>query len=40
MAGVCAWKWGTCVTEGVCMEREMATAANATHPVGMHSCSL
>ena len=25
---------------GMCMAGEMATAADGTHPTGMHSCSL
>ena len=36
MAGVCAW-WG-CAWKGACMAEEMATAADGTHPTGMHSC--
>ena len=47
--GACVAKWGVhgeggvhgmeaCMAEGVCMAGEMATAANSTHPTGMHSC--
>ena len=31
MAGGCAW-------QGACMAGEIATAADGTHPTGMHSC--
>ena len=31
---------GVCMTGGVCMARETATAADGTHPTGMHSCLL
>ena len=38
----CAWP-GACVTgghawQGVCMPGETATAADGTHPTGIHSC--
>ena len=29
---------GPCVAKGVCMAGETATAADGTHPTGMHSC--
>ena len=35
--GGCAW-WGACRVGGACMAGEMATAADGTHPTGMHSC--
>ena len=46
----CTWQRGVCMTKGVCMAKgggawqgacvagEMATAADGTHPTGMHSC--
>ena len=42
MAGGCAWQ-GACMVggvhgRGVCVAGEMATAADGTHPTGMHSC--
>ena len=33
-----AW-WGACMAGGTCVAVEMATAADGTHPTGMHSCS-
>ena len=34
--------WGVCMAEwcirGACVAGEMATAADGTHPTGMHSC--
>ena len=39
-----AWWWEACVAggmhgrEGACMAGETATAADSTHPTGMHSC--
>ena len=38
MAGACMA--GGCVWQGACMARETATAADGTHPTGMHSCCL
>ena len=47
MAGVhgrgCAWQGGTCKaggmhSRGVCVAGETPTAADGTHPTGMHSC--
>ena len=29
---------GVCVAEGECMVGKMVTAADGTHPTGMHSC--
>ena len=44
VGGACiAWGMhgiGVCMTGGVCMARETATAADGTHPTGMHSCLL
>ena len=38
MGGGCAWQ-GTCVAgDGGMHGRETATAADDTHPTGMHSC--
>ena len=47
MAGGCAWR-GACMAgglwqrghmwHGTCMTGEAATAADGTHPTGMHSC--
>ena len=43
----CAWQGACmaggmrgrgCAWQGVCMVGEMATAADGTHPTGMHSC--
>ena len=31
--------WQGHVWQGVCMAGEMVTAADSTHPTGMHSCS-
>ena len=31
---------GGCVWQGACMASEIATAADGTHPTGMHSCCL
>ena len=36
-SGVCVWQGGMC-GQGVCMAGETATAADGTHPTGMHSC--
>ena len=35
---VCAWQWGMHGRRGHAWQ-EMATAADSTHPTGMHSCS-
>ena len=37
MHGVCVCVWGV-MGGGACMAGEMATAADSTHPTGMHSC--
>ena len=29
---------GMCMAGGACVAKEMATAADGTHPTGMHSC--
>ena len=34
----CAWQGGVCGGGGACMAGETATAADSTHPTGMHSC--
>ena len=33
-------EWGLCMAWGGVRDRKMATAANGTHPTGMHSCIL
>ena len=34
-----AWQGGGCAWQGgACVAGEMATAADGTHPTGMHSC--
>ena len=42
MAGVCMRAQGSTwpVGGGVCVAGETATAADGSHPTGMHSCSL
>ena len=46
VAGGCAWQAacmsgacvaGGCAWQGACVARETATAADGTHPTGMHS---
>ena len=44
--GACI-EWGACVNGGggvhgreACVTGEMATAADSTHPTGMHSCLI
>ena len=34
----CAWQGGGRFMVGACMAGETATAADGTHPTGMHSC--
>ena len=34
-----AWQGGVC-GGGACVAGEMTTAADGTHPTGMHSCTL
>ena len=37
--GACVVKRGACMAKrGACMAGDMATAADGTHPTGMHSC--
>ena len=36
--GGCTWRGGGHAWQGACMAGEMATAADSTHPTGMHSC--
>ena len=41
----CAWQGGACVARGMCgrgacMAGEIVTAADGTHPTGMHSCCI
>ena len=38
VAGVCAYRWGVMPGRGMCVTGETATAADGTHPTGMHSC--
>ena len=36
--GGCTWQGGAC--QGACMAGETSTAADGTHPTGMHSCCV
>ena len=45
-SGVCAWSRGVCLVPGGCLvprggwgPPRTATAADGTHPTGMHSCN-
>ena len=36
--GECVWQGGGTCMAGACVAGETATAADGTHPTGMHSC--